>query len=46
MVGQTECSSKAIKAMLMEKMMQEREKEKEKEKDESVAKKASVVSFE
>ncbi|CAI4225052.1 unnamed protein product [Auanema sp. JU1783] len=42
MVGQnTECASKAIKALLMEKMMQEREREKEKERDD-VVKKASV----
>ncbi|RCN49022.1 hypothetical protein ANCCAN_04899, partial [Ancylostoma caninum] len=43
MVGtNSECSSKAIKAMLMEKMMQEKEREKEREKDESIHKKTSV----
>ncbi|EYB89024.1 hypothetical protein Y032_0237g3240 [Ancylostoma ceylanicum] len=43
MVGtNSECSSKAIKAILMEKMMQEKEREKEREKDESIHKKTSV----
>ncbi|KAK6755866.1 hypothetical protein RB195_014325 [Necator americanus] len=38
----SECSSKAIKAMLMEKMMQEKEREKEREKEEGINKKTSV----
>ncbi|WKY11247.1 hypothetical protein Q1695_003091 [Nippostrongylus brasiliensis] len=43
MVGtNSECNSKAIKAMLMEKMMQEKEREKEREREEGVHKKPSV----
>lgn len=43
MVGpNSECNSKAIKAMLMEKMLQEKEREKEREREEGVHKKASV----
>ncbi|CAI5452393.1 unnamed protein product [Caenorhabditis angaria] len=43
MVGQPEFASKAIKALLMEKMMQEKEKEKEKEKEEKDALKKQSV---
>lgn len=46
MVGQPEFASKAIKALLMEKMMQEKEKEKEKEKEEKEAAKKSSVEQE
>ncbi|CAB3399025.1 unnamed protein product [Caenorhabditis bovis] len=43
MVGQPEFASKAIKALLMEKMMQEKEKEKEKEKEDKETQKKSSV---